>query len=527
MTDYTPNTDSQDKSKETLRRLTPPCGPVVGQIKKGISVFKGIPYAKPPVGELRFRPPQRRPVWTEPLECFEFGDRCLQYGGILADLTPMYTSEGKSEDCLYLNVWTPAKRYEDAYPVYVYIHGGGFATGSGSEIMFDGASLAKRGVVVVTLNYRLGALGFLALEALRQEIGTTGNYGLMDQILALTWVKENIASFGGDPDNVTLGGESAGAFSVTGLLLSPAAQGLFHRAVIESGAILSIGAFCQRTQGNLDKSIAMGKELAAIFGASDSPEGLEILRALPPEALAHLSMIKSDQNLPLRFSFWPVFDGVLLPADPMAALRHQKFNAVDLLLGYNTNESTLFIKNTANTGAYVTMIYDIFGPEGAAKIFERFPLSEEKQARRVLEELFTITGFTLGMRIFADYFAEAGKSVYFYNFNYDPAILKIVGLDTAHALELPFVFGNLLGGLPFGKISALSDQMQTHWTNFMKNGDPNVGDIYKNTIYWPEYQKNHRQMMVFDTRLSTAVMPGEEQLDFIEALLFGENPRYL
>ena len=516
-----------EKSKDNLRHLTPPCGPVAGPIKKGISVFKGIPYAKPPVDELRFRPPQKAEVWHEERLCEDFGSRCLQYGGILADLPPMYTSEGKSEDCLYLNVWTPSQHYEDAYPVYVYIHGGGFATGSGAELMFDGASLARRGIVVVTLNYRLGALGFLALESLKQESGLTGNYGLMDQIMALQWVQENIAHFGGDPDRVTVGGESAGAFSVTGLLLSPAAEGLFQRAVVESGAILSIGAFCPRTQGNLDKSIGLGREFAAVFGADDSPEGLEILRQVPAEAVAHLSMIKADQCLPLRFSFWPVFDGVLLPEDPMAALKAHKFNAVDLLLGYNTNESSLFIKNTANAGAYTAMVYQIFGLENAARIFKRFPLTEERQSRQVLEELFTAAGFTLGMRIFADHFADAGRFVYFYNFNYDPAILKIVGLDTAHALELPFVFGNFLGNLPFGRLSALSDQMQTHWTNFMKSGDPNLGDIYKDMIYWPEYQREQRQMMIFDTHLAVGELPGADTLDFIEECLLGSHPRYL
>ena len=515
--------------KETTLQVHPPCGPVLGEIKKEISVFKGIPYAEPPINENRFRPPQKKKPRVTPLECFEFGPKCLQFGGILADLTSMYSIEGKSEDCLYLNLWTPSTTSDNPkkYPVYVYIHGGGFATGSGAEIMFDGTSLAKRGVIVVTFNYRLGALGFLTLNALKEESGVTGNYGLMDQIMALTWVKENIAAFGGDPDQITVGGESAGAFSVTGLLLSPAAKGLFHRAVIESGAILSIGSFCSRTRGNLRKSIQMGQEMAEIFGADDTDQGLKTLREIPAEAFAHLSMVKADQSLPLRFSFWPVFDGVLLPKDPIKALKDGDFNAVDLLLGYNTNESTLFIKNTINTGSYTTMIYEIFGPEHAPTIFQCFPAEDEKETRKALEDLFTITGFTLGMRIFADYYSDHGQSVYFYNFNYDPAILKIVGLDTAHSLELPFVFGNLINGLPFGRLSTLSDQMQTHWTNFMKNGDPNHGGLYKNMLYWPEYQRHCRQMMVFDKQLSNKIMPNPELLDMIEGFLFGENPCYL
>ncbi|MEG0075140.1 MAG: carboxylesterase family protein, partial [Eubacterium sp.] len=327
---------------------TPPCGPVTGIHKKGVTTYKGIPYAKPPVGNLRFKPPVPIEPWLENRDCFEFGPKSLQFGGILADIPPLYSTEGKSEDCLFLNVWTPSTHKEDLFPVYVYIHGGGFATGSGGELMFDGTKITNRGVVVVTLNYRLGALGFLATKAMMAENKTTGNNGLLDQILALKWVQENILAFGGDPDNVTLGGESAGAFSVTALLLSPFAKGLFRRAVIESGAILSIGAFSTQTKGNLDKAIAMGEEFSGIFGIDDTPEGLEKLREIPAEAMAYLSMIKADQLLPLRFSFWPVYDGVVLPKDPLKALREGDFNPVDLLIGYNTNESSLFIKNNAN-----------------------------------------------------------------------------------------------------------------------------------------------------------------------------------
>lgn len=505
----------------------PPCGPVKGTHKRGISNYKGIPYAKPPIGDLRFCPPVPAPAWVEPRDCFEFSDKCLQFGGILADLPPMYSANGKSEDCLYLNVWTPSVSDEDKYPVYVYIHGGGFATGSGSELMFDGSNMAERGIVVVTLNYRLGAFGFLALNAMLEESGSIGNFGLLDQILALKWVKENIAAFGGDPKNITLGGESAGAFSVTGLLLSPLAKNLFNRAIIESGSILSIGSFCTRAKGNLKKSITMGRDFAQIFDATDSAEGLEKLREAPAEALAYLSMVKADRALPLRFSFWPVYDGIILPKDPISALKKGDYNAVNLLLGYNTDESTLFFKSNNNFGSYQMMVYDIFGAENAPTIFKKFPVEDERKAQKQLEALFTYSGFILGMRIFADYYAKAGLNVFFYNFNYDPTILKIVGLDTAHSLELPFVFGNAIGKMRISKISILSDQMQTHWTNFMKTGNPNSGGDYKNMLYWPLYNKSSRQLMVFDKDLSNKTMPNKESLDLLEDLLFNNKPYYL
>lgn len=516
------------KPKENREEVTlfPPCGPVVGATKHNATAFKGIPYAKPPVGSLRFCPPEPAEVWHDPLPCFEYGNKCLQFGGILADLPPMYNTEGKSEDCLYLNVWTPAPKPSEMLPVYVYIHGGGFSTGSGSELMFDGTKMTSRGVIVVTFNYRLGAFGFLSLESMRQENGYAGNLGLLDQIAALKWVRKNIAAFGGDPDNVTLGGESAGAFSVTGLLLSPLSRGLYRRAIVESGSIFSIGAFSP-TRGNYAKSLAMSRDFADVFDADDSPEGLAKLRQVPAEAIAALSLVKADRSLPLRFNFWPVFDGYVLPKDPVAALKSGDFNPVELLIGYNTNESTLFIKNNANVGAYQAMVYQTFGADRASAVFERFPAQDNREAEKQMKTILNYTGFTMGMRLLADAYARQGIEVFFYNFNYDPAILKIVGLDTAHSLELPFVFGNAVSLFKMSRIPVLSEQMQTHWTNFMKTGDPNLGGLYKDMLYWPRYAPENRQVMVFDKELSNAELANTEDLDFITDLLLGNEPYYL
>lgn len=525
--DLTNNEPLIEKVPVVNPTANPPCGPVIGQSKRGVATYKGIPYAADTTGELRFAPPQPLDPWQEPRECFDFGPRCYQYGNILADLPPMYSSEGKSEDCLSLNIWTPATSPSENLPVYVYIHGGGFSTGSGGELMFDGTNMASgRGVIVVTINYRLGALGFLALESLKTEQGTTGNYGLLDQIAALHWLQDNITAFGGDPDNVTIGGESAGAFSVSALLLSPLAAGLFKRAILESGSILSLAAFAPRGKGNMAKNIAMGQDLLSVFGIEDTPEGLAQLRSLGPEALAHLSMIKADQALPLRFAFWPTFDGVVLPKDPMQALAEGKVNQCDLLLGYNTAESTLFIRGNANFGSYQYLIYNIFGPQHAAEAFNLFPLTDEKNAERVMEDIFTHVGFVLGMRVLADAYAQAGNAVFFYNFDYDPAVLKIVGLDSAHTLELPFVFGNFVGKWRVSRLSILSDQMQSAWTNFMKHGNPNVGDEPKEPLLWEPYTLPRRDMMVFTKKRTMSPMPNVEILDQIERWLFGDEPYY-
>ena len=337
---------SNEKTDLTKRPiLHPPCGPVQGQFRRGVSSYKGIPYAMPPVGHRRFKAPEPMPPWEAVRDCSKPGNSSLQMGGITVDSPSTYQMDGKSEDCLFLNVWTPAVAADEHYPVYVFIHGGAFSSGSGSEMVYDGGRMAQEGVVVVTINYRLGALGFLATRGLLAEAGTTGNYGILDQIQALHWVQSNIKSFGGDPDQVTIGGQSAGAYSVTALLLSPLAKGLFHQAVVESGSIFSISSFSSLNRGDLQKTMDNGKLLCDLYGIEDSQNGLEQLRTLSGDIFAALSMVKSNQaTVPNAFGFWPVFDGVVLPADPVMALKNGEVNPVKILAGYNSDESSLFIK---------------------------------------------------------------------------------------------------------------------------------------------------------------------------------------
>lgn len=501
---------------------SPPCGPVRGISRKGISIFKGIPYGKPPVEALRFSPPQPCDPWCKVRVCEEPGYSALQMGGILADAAGTYQMFGKSEDCLFLNVWTPDVQPEKKYPVYVFIHGGAFATGSGAEVVFEGSRMSSEGLVVVTINYRLGALGFLATEALKKEQGTSGNYGILDQILALKWVKENIEAFGGDPNQVTIGGESAGAFSVTALLLSPLAKGLFHQAVIESGSILSIPAFSPKNRGDLEATMKNGKELCEVFGLKDTSEDLPKLREISGDALAALSRVKADQSTPPhRFTFWPVFDGVVLPKDPIAALKNREFNKAKLLIGYNTDESTLFISSHTNLGIYQMLCYEIFGQEGAKEIFDYFKIDEDHTPYQRLLEIYTYTAFLVGMVMFADAYSDDGNDVFFYNFDYDPTILKIVGLNSAHSMELPFVFGNIIGQSRMTKISNLSWIMNQSWTQFMKKGDPNIEKMYKGKVSWPPYDSQNKEMIVFDINLSNKVLPCLEELKIIEKALFG------
>ncbi|HEY5555717.1 carboxylesterase/lipase family protein [Acetobacterium sp.] len=504
--------------------LTPPCGPVKGQYRKGISSYKGIPYAMPPLRERRFKAPEPMPPWEYLRDCLKPGHTALQMGGILVDSPGTYQMEGKSEDCLFLNVWTPATNPEERYPVYVFIHGGAFATGSGTEMMYDGTRMAQEGVVVVTINYRLGALGFLATHGLYEEAGTTGNYGLLDQIQALRWVQENIEAFGGDPEQVTLGGESAGAFSVTGLMLSPLAKGLFHQAIVESGSIFSIASFAPHNRGDLEKSMTNGQLLCETFGTRDTTEDLYKLRRIPGDVLAAVSMVKSDQSVtPKAFCFWPVYDGVVLPKDPVKALAQAEINPVKLLLGYNTNESSLFIKGHTNLGIYKMLCIEIFGPEKATAVMEHFPVDDDHTPLERMLEIYTHSAFVVGMVMMAKKYASLGEDVFFYNFDYDPAILKIVGLNTAHAMELPFIFGNGIGQHRATKISNLSWIMQSSWVNFIKTGNPNFKEEYKGQVLWPKFDPEKKDIMVFDTHLSNKALPYQEDLAFLEKIMFGNE----
>lgn len=514
------NKEKNDLSKRPI--LYPPAGPVQGQFRRGVSSYKGIPYALPPIGSRRFKAPEPMPTWEDVRDCSKHGNASLQMGGIIVDSPSTYHMDGKSEDCLFLNIWTPAVQADERLPVYVFIHGGAFSSGSGSEMIYDGGRMAQEGVVVVTINYRLGALGFLATRGLLEEAGTTGNYGLLDQIQALHWLQTNIETFGGDPAQVTIGGQSAGAYSVTALMLSPLAKGLFHQAVVESGSIFSISAFSVLNRGHFEKTMANGKLLCDLYGIEDSVAGLEKLRALPGDVFAALSMVKSNQaTVPNAFGFWPVYDGVVLPKDPIQALKNGELNPVKILAGYNTDESSLFIKSHTNLGIYQMLCYHIFGPENAQKAMDYFFVDSGHSPLLRAQEIYTYTAFLIGMVMMSKRYAQLGEDVYFYNFDFDPTILKIVGLNTAHGMELPFVFGNGIGQRRATKISNLSWIMQQSWVNFIKYGNPNFRVEYKGQIVWPKFDPKNQYIMVFDTQLSSKILPNREDLEFLETLMFG------
>ncbi|MDR3348465.1 MAG: carboxylesterase family protein [Acidaminococcales bacterium] len=489
-------------------------GVIKGQRAGGISVYKGIPYAKPPVGELRFAPPENAEPWEGELDCTRFGAQCFQIPLPVGD-------EPFSEDCLTLNVWTPAQPGEGAkLPVYVFIHGGGFSSGSGAFPLYDGTGFAKKGIVTVTINYRLGVLGFFASRETLKRYGTTGNWGLLDQIKALEWVRDNIAAFGGDRGKVTIGGESAGSFSVSALATSPLAKGLFRGVIMESGSVLSLPAFSYYSRADLRKSIGASSFLADIFSAGDDAEGLAKMRKADAETLARLCAFSADQTA-APFFLTPAIDGRVIPKDPLKAMGSGELAGVNFLLGFNNDEGSLFVPADTDDGGCKALIARIFGGQNMLSVLGRFGVDAQNTYQQRARQLLAYGFFSAGTKRFADIAADVGSGVYMYKFKY-VYIPPVNGLGAPHAAELPFVFNTLaLLGLSDPEAVKLADETHTRWANFIKTGDPNVGEMPPSAVKWPKYDSKDTNVLYLDKRITSGALEDKENIDFIADLTLG------
>jgi para-nitrobenzyl esterase len=455
-------------------------GRVKGAASNGVTAFKGIPFAAPPVGALRWKAPQPAPDWKGVRDATAFGPRCMQ-GNIYGDM--VFRDKGPSEDCLYLNVWSPATSAKAHLPVMVWVYGGGFAAGATSEPRQDGENLAKKGVVVVSMNYRLNVFGFFSHAELVKESGhdSSGNYGLLDQVAALQWVHKNIAGFGGDPGRVTIFGESAGSFSVSALMASPLAQGLFQRAIGESGAFFG---------KVLDlKPLAAAEEADTEFAASIGAHSLADLRAMPAAELL-AATAKQDE---IRFA--PNTDGYFLPRTVIAIFADGKQGHVPLLAGWNHDEGgygSIFGKDAPNAANFVAYAHKHFG-ERADEFLKLYPAETDAQAKRSAQDLAGDQFIAFSTWKWLEMQGATGNStLYRYEFDDappDPANTE-AGADAAprgayHSAEIEFVFGALAShNLPWRpEDKALSDLISTYWSNFAKNGDPNGSGLPP----WPAY----------------------------------------
>jgi para-nitrobenzyl esterase len=459
-------------------------GIVVGRSTTGVASFLGIPYAAPPVGVLRWRAPLPHLPWFQPRDASAFGAWCPQLAST--------TSPGSvDEDCLTLNVWAPSDIDRRA-PVMVFFHGGGFIGGSGADPVFNGAALAQQGVIVVTLNYRLGQLGFLAHPALVAEDPihrSAGNYGLLDQQLALRWVQANIPFFGGDPDNVTIFGQSAGAISVCAHLVAPSSAGLFRRAIQESGSC-TLATPLHDTPGlPFESAESLGRTFAAALGCDTATDVAACMRAKPvadvllaaPRTLADLSSVVAH--------YQPNIDGSFFPAPPSALLQTGRLNAKRWLGGANHDEGLLFalFRNAllpVNTQAdYVSALDSVF--PGHGNDFAAAYPPELFGSALVAYAFFWNDVYTCTMRAQAQEMANRNATAYLYQFSRVNGFGAANGIGAFHGSELPYVFGNFVP--PFTEDATdvqISQFMMSAWTQFARHGNPNGPALPQ----WSHYQ---------------------------------------
>jgi para-nitrobenzyl esterase len=461
-------------STRNLHEVTTENGRLQGTTNadRSVVVFKKVPYAAPPIRELRWKPPRRSENWTGVWQADKFGPACLQ-AEVFGKLH--LRTEQSSEDCLFLDVWVPNRNTKNKLPVVVWLYGGGFVTGDSSEPRYDGENLAKKGVVVVIPNYRLGVFGFFSHPDLTKESPNkaSGNYGLLDQIAALQWVARNIASFGGDPHNVTLAGQSAGSFSVSVLMASPLAQGLFQKAIGESGGFYPP----LTTLADAEKA---GEEFVRSVGATSMEEmrkksGAELLQA----AMKYKG----------GFGFDSILDGYVLPIDPIIVYKEGRQSHIPLLAGWNADEGKMsFLSSPQKTTAksFAELAHSRFGDD-AAEFLKLYPADTDERARSSAEELADddFSGFSTWKWI--EMHGKTGESpVYEYRFEQVPAVGSGESVGSKHSDEIEYVFQTLNSreGVPWtSKDRELSDMVSSYWVNFAKDGDPN----FKGLPNWPKY----------------------------------------
>ncbi|MEZ4222918.1 MAG: carboxylesterase/lipase family protein [Polyangiaceae bacterium] len=470
-------------------------GPVQGAVVDGVRAFRGIPYAKSPVGELRWKSPQPVDSWSTTLDATKPGPQCPQ-------LALLSTSVTGTEDCLTVDVWSPSPAPATPRPVMVWIHGGGFTTGAGSSATFAGGHLVSRGdVVLVDVNYRLGPLGFLAHTALTKEETshpTSGNYGFEDQVFALQWVRDNVSAFGGDPNDVTVFGQSAGGVATCLHLASPKSAGLFNRVVIQSGP-------CDLLTKPLADAEKQGADLAAAVSCANPTDVLGCLRGKSPDELLNALPIKSAVVLGNGVTWGPTIDGDVLPQLPSTRIAAGNFNKVSVMTGTNADEGDVFISlggyASIDDAQYQTLVGEAAGLLGldGSKVVAQYPSASFPKPADALAEVLTDGGFVCPTRRLARALRQQGQTVYLYHFTRGIPIPLLGGTKVWHGAELPFVFGNeSFGFSPAGQDLTLSQNMQEYWTRFASSGDPNASGA----IVWPEYDATKDEHLVLDTTIA-------------------------
>lgn len=472
-------------------------GLVQGAAENGLTVYRGIPFAAPPVGELRWQAPQPAAKWDGVRPAVTFAPDPYQNEG----------KGGVSEDCLYLNIWSPAKSAGDHLPVLVWIYGGGFSFGSTATPVHDGQHLARKGVILVSLNYRVGPLGFLAHPELSAESPhkVSGNYGLLDQIAGLRWVKNNIAAFGGDPAKVTIFGESAGGISVSMLCASPEARGLFRGAISQSGG--NFGPARPTTYpGENMHTLAEAEQAGVAYATKAGASSLAELRKLAPD------------KLPAGWgsgAAWPIVDGWVIPGDQYPLYQSSKYNDVAVLVGYNSDEGLSFARDKTPAD-YIASTRLRYGPF-ADKLLAAYPAGTDRVPKSA-RDLTRDAAFGWHTWSWARLQSRTGKSnvfLYYFDQHADhPAGSPEADHGTPHGVDVPYVFQTLdrndakLTPADF----AVSETLATYWTNFARNEDPNGGGLPA----WPRFTEATPKVMHFHNGASVGEVPGSAALEVLD-----------
>lgn len=470
------------------------------QEKTGILSFKGIPYAAPPVNNLRWKAPQALEAWEGTRECKNFGPSPMQ-----SSPEPFYMwsaeflipKEPISEDCLYLNVWTGARSAVEKRPVLVWIYGGGFRSGGSGVPIYDGEAMAKKGIVFVSLNYRVGVFGFFAHPELTKESPekASGNYGLLDQIAGLEWVKKNIAAFGGDPENVTIAGQSAGAMSVVSLVASPLAKGLFQKAIAQSGAGLLP---FQNGVPNLKQVEQEGSRMAEELNAASLAE----LRNMPAKILQEKA----------RFAPRPIVDGYVLPESLSAIFKQGKENKVAILTGWNEDDGIVIgpMQKAAEFQQQIEKQYGAYAKE----LLQYYPASNDSEAASSQLKLARDIVFGAQNYTLANIASSHGTKVYVYRFTRKvPGTGEYAKFGAFHTGEVPYAYDNLqFVDRPWEPADhQLAKAMSSYWVNFIQSGNPNG----KKLIKWPRYERKSKKIIDLGAQISAKPLPDVASLNFM------------
>ena len=473
-------------------------GIVAGTVEDSLRVFKGIPFAAPPVGGLRWKAPQSAETWEGVKITTAFAPAPMQGGN---------PPSGKSEDCLYLNIWTPAKSDKEKIPVLVWIYGGGFSFGCTSEPVYTGEKLAKKGVVLVSIAYRVGQLGFLVHPELSAESPNkvSGNYGLLDMIAGLRWIQKNIAAFGGDPGKVTIFGESAGGIAVSMLCASPLANGLFQGAISQSG-----GSF-----GPTRPTTFPGENMKALQQAEES--GIEYAQNAGVSGVAELREIEAGK-LPAGMGMggaWPIVDGYVVPDDQFRLYETGKYNDTPILVGYNSDEGASFSREKTPE-EYINGVKLRYG-KFADELVKAYPVGENA-VPKTARDLARDAAFGWQTWSWVRLHAKTGKSkVYYYYFDQHPDYPEDsprYGYGSPHGQDVAYVFGHLDASNPqtTQSDSEISEAMVTYWTNFAKYGDPNSEGVPE----WPAFSDTNPAVMYFNQMSYPGPVPDAESLQVLD-----------